>query len=401
MKEMSEDRRRAGGEDFELTLARAVKAPPADPAFRRELKVRLLGGTEAMTQLRPKRAHRHQAGRVRRRAGVWAAAAAVAVIVFALVVRPGRTPTPPLAEFGPLPRPAAGMAPALGGAGGPGFQFEFTYRLDGPLAAGWPQFPAIATAYRRAPHHVSEGRLAGIAAKLGILRPVVREGWMDGEVLAAEAGPGGPAVRLYPNGYIHYERPYDYRPVPRAQLPPDTWAVQLAREWLTAMQMVPAGELGSGSVGSGDLDNGYLRVTFRPAQPGDLVTFIPFAHVTIGVDETIVGASVIWVAAEAESAYPLRSVAEAWRSVTEGRGVLEWELVEYTGPAGEDNLIAGTASATSVRLAWSLAFGADRVPYFVPVYAFSGEVEVPDKEGTVRLPFQVWASAAAAEHSPQ
>ncbi len=318
---------------------------------------------------------------------------AAAVVIGAVAVGRMRLPQEPLAEYGILPGPGAGQDTALGGgAGGPGFTFVFEYELGGALAAGWPTLPPRAPTYRRQPYNFTEARAAALAARLGIDAPVVREGWHDSYVLAADPGNGGPSLRMYPVGYVVYTQPYDYAPVQRDQLPADARAIAVARQWLSNADLVPAAELGPASVRP-ELENGLLYVWFTPAEPTDVVSRAPWAQVVIGVGEKVVTGSAVWYNGESGSIYPLRPVAEAWQAVRVGEAQHEWDVVEYPGPADDSGVVEGMVTLVEVRLAWSLALADDGTPYLVPVYAFRGTVEVPSGEGMVTLPFQVWAAA--------
>jgi hypothetical protein len=326
------------------------------------------------------------------------AAALVAVAVLAIAATRFLVPAPgPVAEFGKLPGLAAGLPPEGGGAGGPGYTFDFTYSLGGPLAAGWPKLQDKGLAYQLK-SEFTEARVAALAAKLGITAPVVREGWQDGYLLAADPGDGGPSLRMFPVGYTAYMQPYEAQPLPRTALPPDARAIEIARNWLVTNGFVPTGTLGEARVVE-DLDIGSLFVRFKPAQPADIVTISPFANVQITQGEKIALGSATWFPVMATSQYPLRPVADAWQEVKAGNGILEWHLIEYTGPG--DGEITGQATADRVRVAWYLTYAGDGTPYLVPVYAFSGQVVVAGEDGPTSLPFQVWAPAVAGQHTTQ
>lgn len=393
--------------DLERLLEQAMAGPPAESSFRARLRRRIRslhpaavsGGETREGRRRPAgrngRAWRQARGRSGRAlAGVAAAAALVAVVLLARqVFLPG-----PLAEFGKLPLPVAGLEPSQGAAGGPGFTFDFSYRLGADLAGGWPRFPERELAYRLRRPQFTEEWVSRLASGLGIQAPVVREGWHDSYLLAADPGEGRAALRMFPNGYTVFTQPFEYGPAGGPGLPGDVRALALARQWLEESGFVPPGELGAGTV-TRDHESGTVLVRFAPAEPGDVVTTSPFAVAQIGTGERIVMASATWYPAEASSPYPLRGVAQAWDEVESGRGVLEWAVTEYSGPVGEDNIVRGLATVGRVRLAWSLAIAPDGTPYLVPVYAFSGTVEVPGAEGPESLPFEVWAPAVTRSHT--
>ena len=397
MKSMDEqkdrDNRRS---EFESLLGRATAGPPADPRFRDDLRRTLVQAHPASTS-RPLATSRRSG---RRRAPGWLGPAAVltaAAVVAAIILVPRLGLGPwRLAEFGPLPELAASTKPGEG-AGGPGFTFDLSYTLGGSLAAGWPDLPGRALAYRLRPPVVTEARARELATGLGITASVVQEGWQDGFLWAADPGDGGPALRVFPDGYTYFSQPYDFGPRERGRLPSAERAVAAARDWLTARGFVPAGELGAGRV-TEDLENGTLLVKFGPADPADVVTISPFAVVQLGEGEKVVMGSATWYPGEAASRYPLREVADAWEAVRSGRGVLAWQLREYPGPASDTGVVIGQVTIDRVRVAWAAAFAADGTPYFVPVYAFSGQAVVPSSQGPVTLPVEVWVPAVTDEY---
>lgn len=386
---------------FEEQLAARLSGPPADRVFRAELRGRLLATHPAAAaaggrQPASSRAERLAARRRRSRWPLVGLAAAVVLAIVIAVARQAFVPAP-LAQLGMLPRPAAEPAQS-GGAGGPGYGFDITYVLTGQLAAGWPELPGQARAYRLRPPEFSADHVADLASRLGIAAPVVQEGWQDTYLLAADPGDGSPSLRMFPGGYTIYMRPYDYSPTGRPELPSDSRALDIGREWLTSMGFVPEGSLGDGSV-EFDAGNGMLYVSFRPEQPEPIVSIPPYAIVQIGRDETVVTGLATWFGPDAESPYPLRGPQDAWEIVARGEGVLDYEVREFAGPVGEDNVIRGQANVGAVRLAWWLATDGDGVPYLVPVYAFSGQLSVPGRPGGAEsFPFEAWAPAVQEAH---
>jgi len=386
------------GESLDDLLAQAVAGPAMDRDPRSRLRRRIM-------ELHPGRGMdmslTTRAGAAKWGRGRWIApAAAVAVVavcaglVLAFYLGPA---SGPVAEFGRLPGLASGLKPSQGAAGGPGFTFDLDYSLSAPLAAAWPDLPARETVYRLASPGFSEERVKTLADGLGIAAPVVREGFQDGFILAADPGDGAPALRAYSNGYIIFTQVYNFGARPRASLPSADRAVALARDWLVSSGFVSAGELGPGKV-TEDLGNGTLLVGFKPAIPADVVSVVPFANAQIGEGGRIAMASATWLPSLATSAYPLRPVAEAWKLVREGKGLLEWATREYPGPAGDGDVVRGPAMVESVRVAWAVTYAPGGTPYLQPVYAFAGRASVPGADGPVSLPFEVWAPAIAEDY---
>ncbi|MDP2872149.1 MAG: hypothetical protein Q8P31_06385 [Bacillota bacterium] len=411
MSNMADKRERIPDAELDDRLTRALAAPEADPTFRAHLRRKVMeqhpaAGLEQPEKWRASdmtRVERHSAQKPRRSISLGRVAAAVAAVaVLAVVAAKLIMPAPgPVAEFGTLPGLAAGLPPEGGGAGGPGYEFEFTYGLGGALTSGWPKLQDKELAYKlRA--EFTEARVAALATKLGITAPVVREEWHDGYLLAADPGDNGPSLRMFPGGYTAYSQPYDAEELPRSALPSDARAIEIARNWLVNNGFVPAGTLGAATVIE-DLQNGSLYVRFKPAEPADIVTISPFGNVQITKGEKIAYGSATWFPAVGTSKYPLRPVADAWEQVRAGLGILDWHAIEFPGPSADDNLITGQATVDKVRVAWYLTFASDGTPYLVPVYAFSGTVQVGGggDDGPTTLPFQVWAPAAASQHVQQ
>lgn len=406
----SRDGRGRGPESDELErlVGRAMSAPQADPAFRAQLRQRLargLGpaehgtaaGEEKRNAMRRTYAGKHVGAR---RLGRWGMGLAVAALAGGLVL--GLWPAltgEQMAAFGPLPPPVSGFAPSLGAAGGPGFTFNFTYRLGGTLGQDWPALGDREQAYLLTPFDFTEAHVSGLAARLGIGGPVVREGWQDSYLLAVESDQR--ALRAFPVGYVVFTQPYDYPEVSRSELPTDARALVVARDWLAASGFVSdIAQLGPGVV-TYDSGTSTLLVKFRPVEPADVVTIAPWAQVQVGVGEAIVMGSADWYPVVDSSPYPLRGVQAAWETVRAGQGILQWAITEYPGPSGDSEVVLGDATATGVRLAWAIGRAADGTPYLVPVYAFTGTVEVPygAEALTTTLPFEVWAPAVAEEHA--
>lgn len=407
MSNMADSKGRREDGTIDELLAKALGAPGTDPSFRARLRQRVMeqhpasvGAEESAERTQKGRLKDMRASDSRRpRAFSFGRVAAVVatVAVLAIAVTRFLVPVPgPVAQFGALPGLAAGLPPEGGGAGGPGYTFEFTYNLGGPLATAWPKLQDKVLAYKL-DSQFTQARVAALATKLGITAPVVQEGWQDGFLFAADPGDGGPSLRMFPVGYTAYAQPYDARPLPRSALPSDARAIEIARNWLVNNGFVPAGTLGQARVIE-DLDIGSLFVRFVPAEPADIVTISPFGNVQITEGEKIALGSATWFPVVATSTYPLRPVSEAWQQVKAGNGILEWHMIEYTGPA-IDNEIPGQATVDSVRVAWYLTRAADGTPYLVPVYAFAGQVVVAGEEGPVSLPFHVWAPAVAVQHT--
>lgn len=393
--------RSRGPARFQDELEAALAGPQPSPEFRSRLREQLMAGHPGAQPALPsvdqlaKRRVRHMSRRGRssgpRRAGLLVAAIALVVMSAGyLWLRE------PMAQLGALPAPGAGLEPVLSGAGGPGIQFSLQYRLGGPLAAGWPALPGRQLAHKVRPMPFTRARAETIAGRLGITAPVVQEGWQDGYLWAADPGDGGPSLRVFPHGYVYFSQPYEFRPRGREELPSREAAITAARNWLVASGIAGA-NLGPATV-TEDLAIGVLRVWFRPAEPADVVTHAPWAQVELGSEARVVTGSAVWFDLEASSQYPLRSVAEAWAEVRDGKGMLSWAAMEWTGPIGEDNVVRGTMTVDGVRLAWSLGRGADGAYFLVPAYVFAGEIEVAGEAGPVRVPATVWAAAVTARH---
>jgi hypothetical protein len=396
-----DNERRRNDACLEAHLEATLAGPPAPPEFRQRLRERLLSAHPCARAAEPaveQSANRRTKIMAQRRWFTVPQRAALLVAALALVVVTARFVLlrEPAAEFGQLPGPGAGLAPALSGAGGPGVEFDLTYRLGGTLVAGWPSAPNSQLAYRVRPAAFSADRVRAIATRLGITAPVVQEGWAEGYLWAADPGDGGPSLRMYPNGYTVYTQPYDYRPLARNQLPSDEQAVAAARQWLVASG-IAAANLGNGVI-TEDLDIGVLHIRFRPAEPLDVVTPAPWAQVQMGADRHIVNGAAVWFDLDTNSRYPLRTFADAWAGVQAGQGTLSWAVAEWPGPVGEDNTVRGTMTAQSARLAWGLGRAADGAYYLVPMYVFAGEVEAAGEDGVVRVSSTVWIAAVTQQY---
>jgi hypothetical protein len=400
---MADKKDRDVDRDMDELLTKALAGPAADPSFRAQLRRRVMEQHPATELEQPEKGRMKAMTTVNKRKSrpLWRVGALVAsVAVIALVAVRLIAPAPgPVAEFGVLPGLAGGLPAPGGGAGGPGYTFEFTYGLGGQLATVLPKLQDRELVHKLVAPEFTEARVGAIATKLGITATVVREGWQDGYLLAADPGDGGASLRMFPGGYTAYMQPYDAQVLPRTSLPGDARAVEIARNWLVTNGFVPAGELGAGTV-TEDLEIGSLFVRFKPVEPTDVVSIAPFAIVQISEGEKIAYGAATWFPAAATSAYPLRPVSEAWQEVAAGQGILEWHLVEFDGPGvDENNVVAGQATADRVRVAWFLTSEADKTPFLVPVYVFSGQVVVAGDDGPTSVPFQVWAPAVTAQYT--
>lgn len=331
----------------------------------------------------------------------FAAVAVAAAAALVVTLAPGLFGRGPLAEFGVLPPLASGLPDDRGVSGGPGYTFEFDYSLGASLTAGWPAMPGRQTVYRLAPFDFTEAHVAALASGLGLTAPVVRQGWRDSYTLSTGTGDGARMIMAFPDGYVIYDENYDYGPADRSALPTADRAIEISRSWLIQFGFVPGDAAGPGALGAAkvteELDQGSLLVAFRPAEPADVVTINPYAAVRIGRGAKIVMGQATWYPAAGTSPYPLRKASEAWEIVKAGLGVLKIDFNKY-GPFGDVEVVTGPAVVDSVRLGWGLTVGADKTPYLVPVYVFSGTADVPNTKSPAGLPFEVWAPAVAVEY---
>lgn len=397
--------------DFDDLLRRAGGAPAADPEFKDELRQRLVGLHPASANTREarkavERSIAAESGRIRMRSftkvglGVVAVAAAAALV---FVLAPGLFGRGPVAEFGVLPPVATGIVDNVGAEGGPGYTFTFDYSLGGSLAGGLPALAEKQTVYKLMPFEFTEAHVGALAKNLGLGGAISRDPFHDGWTLSTGDGQGR-TIMAFDDGYVIYNDNYDWAPATRAELPSDERAIAVAREWLTKTSgFVPDAASGPSALSQGtvaaELDQGSVLVTFRPAEPADVITVNPGAAVRIGRDEKIIMGQATWYPADKTSAYPLRTAAQAWEMVKAGKGALKIDFNKY-GPFGDVMEVTGPAACDSVRLGWALVMGTDKTPYQVPVYIFSAKADVPTQTGG-QLPFEVYVPAVAEQYVGQ
>lgn len=163
-------------------------------------------------------------------------------------------------------------------------------------------------------------------------------------------------------------------PVPEGELPTDEEAIAFAREWLRQVGMLPA-NVGEGSIQTRVENPGRIIVTFQPIEPAPLLSASPNILVILGPQGSILESSIRWAEISQADMYQLRGAESAWSEVESMRSYVDTTLPADTFESGAT--ITGTATYTSVSLAYTSSGIPGEQQFLQPVYAFEGTL-TPD-----------------------
>lgn len=287
------------------------------------------------------------------------------------------TPTPLVGDFGDLP--AADM-PSGNSAGR---ALTLDYRLDLSLQA----VPTQADVYALEHHAWTLDDAQALAQSLGITGEVVDQG---GGSFRANGGGS-----LYISGdLVRYVADPGATPTAGA-LPGDDALVEAARAWLLQHGLVGA-DAGPGSVVLRDEEAGRAIVLIKPVEPDPILSAVPAASVTLSGDGEVVQADIRWPQSLRRSTYGLRPAEELWNEIRTGRGYVELDPAALPSPAGPLN---GSATLTSVSMAYTIAGTPASQQFLVPLVVFSGQAQI---EGAAQpIPIKVYVPAVSAQATPR
>lgn len=236
-----------------------------------------------------------------------------------------------------------------------GFVFELESTFTGTLSRA----PSEAPVYEMAMQAQDQASVADIASRLGIEGEVTDQGGGNFTV----EGDGSLFVTPGLTQYISDTG------LPDGELPADEEAIAYAREWLRQTQLLPA-NIGQGVVETRIESPARVIVTFKPAEPADLLSSSPGITVTMGPNGAILEASFRWAELRAADVYQLRDAEAAWLEVSERRAYLQAAVPVDVFPQG--SAITGNAEYSTISLAYTTSGVPGEAQYLQPVFVFTG-----------------------------
>lgn len=244
-----------------------------------------------------------------------------------------------------------------------GFVFEHTSTFDGNFDEVADEAPVYAMQIAT----YDADRAQAAADQFGIEGDIEQQG----EGTFSVSGENG-SLYMTP-GLLQFISSQD---IPEGDLPGDEEAIAFAREWLRQVGMLPA-NVGEGRVETRVENPPRVIVTFQPVQPSPILSSTPNITVTLGPQGFILESSNRWADIAQGDMYQLRGTEAAWVEVESKRAYVETMLPADQFETG--STITGTASYTSVSLAYTSSGIPGEQQYLQPVYVFEGTIS---PEGT-------------------
>lgn len=178
-------------------------------------------------------------------------------------------------------------------------------------------------------------------------------------------------------------------------LPADTEAVALAREWLRVSGLLPP-DLGDGKVIGRIEDTKRVIVAFAPIEPVGVLSSIPGITVTMGPKGQVVESALRWANIVRGDVYQLMPGKQAWQLIQSGQAFLDTDLSSVNVEPGAD--VQGTATFSKVGIAYATSGPPGGKQYLQPVYVFSGKLKVKGADKSV--PIKAYVPALANSGAP-
>ncbi len=281
---------------------------------------------------------------------------------------------------------AGEVTQALPGADIPSTNVQgFSFNLEASLAADLAAVVTEAPVYRLNATEYDAEAVTALAATLGITGAVEDRG--SGTFSAS----GNGELFVTPN-LIQYLSPAQPG---EGDLPDDTAAVEIAREWLRTSSLIQP-DLGNGSVVSRDDANGRLVVVFTPVEPVGLLSAYPSITVSLGRGGVVLEVASRWAAIQRADLYQLRPSEEAWRQVESGQGYIEVEL-DGSGIA-QGSVVSGLVAYAAIGLVYTTAGPPGDGQFLVPIFVFTGQLTPEGAAGS--YPIRAYVPALAISDTP-
>lgn len=239
-----------------------------------------------------------------------------------------------------------------------GFVFEHTSAFDGNFDEVADEAPVYAMQF---PIYDAD-RANSAAEQFGIEGDIQEQG----EGTFSVSGENG-SLYVTP-GLMQFISSQD---IPEGDLPGDEEAIAFGREWLRQVGMLPA-NVGDGRVQTRVENPARIIVTFQPVQPSPLLSSSPNITVTLGPQGSVLESSIRWADLSEGDVYQLRGTEAAWVEVESKRAYVETTLPADQFETG--TTITGTASYSSVSLAYTSSGVPGEQQYLQPVYVFEGTI---------------------------
>lgn len=261
----------------------------------------------------------------------------------------------------------------------------FVFELESEFTGSLDQVPTEAPVYEMTPETFDAASAESIASRLSIEGEVMDQG---NGTFAAE---GNGSLFVTP-GLVQYISAAN---IAEGNLPSDEEAIAFAREWLRQTQLLPA-NIGEGSVVARVESPPRTIVTFKPIQPQELLSADPSITITMGLNASILEASFRWADLSAGDTYQLRGADAAWTEVAERRSYLQASIPADTIAPG--STINGSASYSSVSLAYTSSGVPGERQYLQPVFVFTGTLT--PEGSTTSFPITAYVPALVNSQQP-
>lgn len=255
----------------------------------------------------------------------------------------------------------------------------YSFQLAATLAVSMASAPDEAPIYELEREPITRDRVAALAKLLGITGPVEERG--EGTYSASGDG------QLFVSPDLVQYLTADSATGP---LPDDQSSIAAARDWLRNTGLSPA-DIGEGKILSRSDQTGRIVVSFGPADPEAILAAYPSITVSIGGGGTVLETSSRWAIIHRSDLYQLRGAERAWSEIREGLAYIETDLGDDGPSQGET--VVGTVTYDMIELAYTSAGPPGGRQYLVPVYVFSGQLKVKDRDGSFTIKAYVVALA--------
>lgn len=178
-------------------------------------------------------------------------------------------------------------------------------------------------------------------------------------------------------------------------LPKDSDAVDLAREWLRTTGLMPA-DLGDGTVVSRVEETKRITVQFAPATPDNVLSATPSLTVTEGPNGQVLEARISWAHLTRVDVYQLMPAKQAWQVIQSGVAYVETDLSSTKISPG--SVIKGRATYNAVNIAYASSGAQGSDQFLQPIYVFSGTLTVEGQSGT--YPIKAYVPALSNSGAP-
>ena len=247
-------------------------------------------------------------------------------------------------------------------------EMNYTYEIESVWngSGGTPQELPV---YLFEPTIYTEEDVARIAEELGV------EGEISSQGEGSFSISGNGSIFTSPGllQYVSAAEPGD------GDLPGDSEAIAFAHDWLRTTGLLPA-NIGEGEVLATIETPARKIIGFQPTMPSPLLSSTPGITVTVGPGGAVIEARINWADISEGELYRLRPVQDAFAVVASRQSYVQATLPADQFPQGAT--VSGTATYTSVSVAYASSGVPGETQYLQPVYVFEGTLDPDEGDGT-------------------